>query len=93
MADDKLKITYLSYFDTENVVELNAQLENCGKSECTIEWSSLVHPKGTLKNLNKNDSCKEFWHVSKNSDRSFNMGIYENFFHSFLKYSQNSSIW
>ena len=31
----------------------------------------------------KKDGCEEFWHVSKHSDNSFNMGICE-FFYSFL---------
>ena len=42
----------------------------------------LGHPEG---GSNISVMIKTFWQASKNSDNSFNMDIYENFFFQFLK--------
>ena len=40
----------------------------------------MQHPEG---GSNISVMIKTFWQVSKDSDNSFNIGIYENFFFSF----------
>ena len=52
------------------------------RRQSSIASTCYVHPEG---GSSDSDKCKQFRHVSTNSDKGFNMGVYEKFFFHYFE--------